>query len=602
MKNKLMALLIVPVMLLSSCDSSIFRTSSIKEINVYNLDSIKDEDDISRAESTSIKARFVSGREYIPYLTLKQYASLYESHFSNDVISQVSKNGTSVGWTIYRGDQLYFISEISFINQEVAIGGNLEATFKDGDNPQDIEALSYGMYSHYESIETDNYNSYTTFSFREIKLDYFTYGGEYYFPLSFFDITYSYESSIYFFYNYHAIYSTYNSDAFDEKTFKRDGVKRTVNSEMEATNVDLVMPSYLREYNANMFFYLMNNCYGFKDYITDFSRSMLNPKPSMAQFCKNKGLYNDLFSVNPSTRSQAYSDALSYLDDNHTAVVSANKTWGEDSFSRFRYAPGCIARSQLRQNLTNGRNSQYDGKGTPGKDIIYSSDGKTAMYMFDEFYFGKKEEVFNEDGTVNIESAVKVDTYFNLIETFKKIKEHGGVENVVLDIATNGGGVLGVMMKILALISESNSSTIYYVDLPTGQGAKSTTKVDIDGDRDCDTEDCFGDDFNFYILTSDCSFSCANAFPCFAQYDGSAKVIGEKSGGGECAVAVHFLPNSQYVYHSSNLHLGYFDSSDYSFLGFESGAEPDIALDKGISCFDIEYLNASIARYQNETN
>ena len=56
------------------------------------------------------------------------------------------------------------------------------------------------------------------------------------------------------------------------------------------------------------------------------------------------------------------------------------------------------------------------------------------------------------------------------------------------------------------------------------------------------------------------------------------KIIGENSGGGECAVAIHYLPNSQYVYHSSNLHLGIFDQTKKEFHGFENGADPDIPL------------------------
>ena len=604
MKNKALVIAVLPVLLLSSCDFFLFRSSAAKEVAVYNLDLLKsDDEDVSHALQTTIKARFVSGRGYVPYLTLKQYASLYKPHLADDASSEVSKNGTSLSWTVYRGGELYFVSQISTINQEVLIGGSLEAAFKDDDNPMDTEALMYGMHSETYGYRLDGASNYATYSFDNIKLDYFSFGGEYYFPLSFLDITYSYDSGVYFYYNYHSIYSSHDSDAFSEVNFNKDGIRHSVDSEMEETRVDLFMPKYLKEYNANMFFYLMNNFYGFKDYITDFSRSMLNPRPSMAQFLKNHNLYSDLFSDNPSTRAQAYSDALSYLDDNHTAIVSANQTWGEESFTRFKYASGCQARSLLRQRLNEGRDNTYQSLNKkPGEDVIYSSDGRTAMYMFDSFYFGTSEEVFNDDGTVNYESAVKVDTYFNLIDTFQKIKEHGGVENVVLDIATNGGGVLGTMMKILSLISKDDGNIISYLDEPTKQVAQAITNIDINGDDLCDRDDCFGDDFDFYILTSDCSFSCANAFPCFAKTNKSAKIIGQKSGGGECAVAVHFLPNSQYVYHSSNLHLGYYDEDERTFTGFESGAEPDIYLEETTNWFDVDYLNASILQYENQTN
>ena len=602
MKNKFIVMLALPLLLMTSCDSVMFKTTSNKELSVYNLDLLnEDEEDVSHALQSNIHVRFVSSRGYVPYLTLRQYASLYNSHFAEDAVSEVSKTGSSLIWTVYVSEQLYFVSEISLSSREVMIGGNLEASFKEDDNPMDIVALDYGMNTTYEGYAIDGYSSYSSYSFKNIKLDYFNFGGEIYFPLSFLDLTYSYDSGIYFFYNYHAIYSSHDADAFDEKSFKDDGTVLTVNTQMEKTKVEYFMPRYLKEFNANMFFYMMNNFYGFSDrLIADPSKS--NSKPSMAQFCKDHNLYSSLLSSSASTRAQAYSDILSLFDDNHTAIVSANKTWGEDSFSRFVYSNGCKARSALNKSLTEKRNNYYRDKGTPGKDVIYSSDGKTAMYMFDSFVFGSREEVFGSDGKVDYAKAVKADTFFNLIATFQEIKARGGVKNIILDISTNGGGVLGVMMKLLSLIASENLSCISYLEGTTKQAVEVYTKVDINDDGAYTNEDVFGDDFNFYILTSDCSFSCGNAFPCFAKTNHSAKIIGQKSGGGECAVAIHFLPNSQYVYHSSNLHLGYYNDENRTFTGFESGAEVDIEIENLDEFYDIELLNTKVGAYQNQTN
>ena len=592
MKNKYLIFLALPLLLMTSCDSVMFKVSTSKEVAVYNLDLLKEEEeDISHALQSNIHARFVSGRGYVPYLTLRQYASLYAPHFADDAVSEVTKSGSSLTWTVYRSERLYFVSEISFSNKEVLMGGNLEAAFKDDDNPMDLAALNYGMRTSYEGYDINGTTNYATYSFKNIKLDYFNFGGEIYVPLSFLDLTYSFDSGIYFYYNYNAIYSSHDADAFDEKTFKNDGASLTVNTEMEKTKVEYFMPSYLKEFNANMFFYMMNNFYGFSDRFTDSSRSSLNAKPSIVNFCKKHNLYTPLFSSNANTRAQAYSDILSFFDDNHTAVVSANKTWGEDSFSRFVYSTGCRARSTLRNSLKDKRDSYYTGKGIPGKDIIYSNDGKTAMYMFDSFVFGKEEEVFNAEGKVNYETATQVDTFFNLIDTFQKIKARGGVENIVLDISTNGGGVLGVMMKLLSLMSKDNSSCISYLEGSTKQVVEAYTVIDSNEDGVYSKDDVFGEDFNFYILTSDCSFSCGNAFPCYAKTNKFATIIGQKSGGGECAVAIHFLPNSQYVYHSSNLHLGYYNDDNRTFTGFEDGAEVDIPIENIDDFYNIELLN-----------
>ena len=135
-------------------------------------------------------------------------------------------------------------------------------------------------------------------------------------------------------------------------------------------------------------------------------------------------------------------------------------------------------------------------------------------------------------------------------------------------------------------------------DGPTTQLVNINSQVDINGDGVYDTEDCFGDDFNFYILTSDCSFSCGNAFPCVAKAEGYAKIIGQKSGGGECAVSIHYLPNSEYVYHSSNTHLGLYDQATNTFTGFENGAIPDIDYPFVPRYYMIDNLNTVIQNSQ----
>ena len=291
---------------------------------------------------------------------------------------------------------------------------------------------------------------------------------------------------------------------------------------------------------------------------------------------------------------QAIADALSYLDDNHTALISGSLAWQEDEFNRWTYGDGVKKRSALNYQLTNARNSIYNRKGlTPGEDIVYSSDGKTAMFMFNSFSFGTSEEVFNSDGSIK-DTAYLTDTFFGLIRLFNTLTAKGGVENVVLDISTNGGGTVGVMMKLLSLISKQGSSNITYYEAASYQLATATTKVDNNADNATTLDDCFGDDFNISIMTSDCSFSAANAFACYASYEGICSVIGQKSGGGECAVAIHYLPNGEYLYHSSNLHLGYYNKADRDFFGFEGGAQVDIAIDNVENMYDIEYLNASL--------
>ena len=582
MNKKIMTLMVVPALLLSSCTSIFGDTSKAKNINVYNLDLLEEKGDLQTAKEGTVKARFFKNKEHVPYVSLKQYASLYEPHFQKGVTSTVKREGfTDIVWSIYVGDEPYFVAQISPLYKEVLFAGSISSALKEDDDPQDVTALLHGLDIEYTGDYIGD-RTYNVCDFGEYGINYYSYNGEYYFPLTFFDLTFSGDSSVYFYYNYNGIYATHDVETYSTTKFTIDNKEYTVDSQMkEANSLAKIMPQYLRELNANMFFYVVDNFYGLKKE-KGFS--------SMKALCREAGLYDFLLSSNPKERAQAYADALSLFDDNHTAIVSANDTWGEEEFGNFKYAKGVQKRSALRSQMTALRKSSYTNMNKQIGDIVISEDGLTAMYVFDSFTFGSSEEVFNEDGSIDYETARKVDSFYDLVYVFNYLKTTS-VKNVILDITTNGGGVLGVLMKILCLISKNDESYFYYYDNGTTQLTSAHCRVDINEDEKYDANDCYGNDFNFFILSTDCSFSCANAFPCCAKAAGTAKIIGEKSGGGECVVGIHYLPNSQYVYHSSNMHLGNYDGKTNVFTGFEGGAEPDIAISDYADFYDIEKLN-----------
>ena len=584
MKNKILPLLAVSIIAITSCSFFNSVASHEKEIVAYNLDEVSNGDNIDNGFAGTVKARFKDNEPLIPYLSLKEYASLYESRFVSGFENQYTKRSTSAIWSIVKEKTVYFSTEINFLTKEVTILGSIEIALE-SDPTKDYQALSYGMSSSYDARYLSGMGV-ATYYFGSQDIKYFTHNNNYYISLGFLDMTYSYNSGVYFYYNYERIVSTTEADSFDEKEYKVDDRKLTVNKEMEEIVNGRDMPLYLRSYNAYLFLYFLDNFYGLKDEkgIEDAT-----------SYCRRIGVYNGLFSNNDEKRVQAIADALSYLDDNHTALVSGLSAWRENEFERWRYGAGCKNRSALKATLIDKRTNAYHSL-TPGEDIIYSSDGKTAMYVFDSFKFGSSSEVFNYDGSIK-DTAYQYDTYCNLTRLFDVLTNKGGVENVVLDISTNGGGVLGVMMKVLSLISKTGETSISYLETDVKELVTATTKNDINNDKETTPEDYFGDDFNIAIMTSDCSFSAANAFACYASYENICPIIGQKSGGGECAVAIHYLPNGEYLYHSSNLHIGYYDKLDETFAGFESGATPVFTIENLDNMYDIEYLNVQLPSY-----
>ena len=564
MKKSFILGAVITSFILSAC--SLFKTysSEAKEVGVYLLDSAtKGDKKIEDCKLGTISPQFLEGEGYVPYFSLEQYASLYKPYFADDVKSEVENDTMSSTWTIYRGEELYFYAVISPLTKTIMMGGSISNVLSSDSNPADYSVINKHTKFDY-SYEHIGDANYATYSFSGYAFKSFTKNNRRYYPLGLLDNAFSDSSTIYHFYNYKNIYATWDVENYS-KTFKTGGSfdsETSVDKEMENVTQGQTIPSYLLDYNLSCFLFVLDNFYGLKSYYN--IRSMKN---YLSQYL----FYDDMRSKDGAKRGYAYSSCLAIFDDHHTGLVSVNNAWGEGETKAIG-GDRVIKRQYQDQELTNLRKETF----LNDKKYTVSSDHKTALFYFDSFDLGTSEEVFNLDGSVKL-TAGEHDSFYNVLEHLQMFKVDGRIKNVIIDISTNGGGVVGVMAKLLALISKDNKGIVSMMEESTGVVSTSVCSVDVNMDGKYTAEEVFGNDFNFYILTSDCSFSCGNAFPCYAQKMG-IKIIGEKSGGGECAVGVHYMPNSEYVYHSSMIHLGYFDQVNKKFTGFESGATPDISL------------------------
>ncbi len=199
-----------------------------------------------------------------------------------------------------------------------------------------------------------------------------------------------------------------------------------------------------------------------------------------------------------------------------------------------RYTAGYTERLQLTQDRTNKQENK-----------AYSIEGNTAVIRFDSFsdspYLSKeytaseyptKEEVMAEIGSQSSTSTFAT-LYYGLNRLYDSYRDT--VKNVVIDLSINGGGEAVALGYALSFMTD-DPVTVSIKNPITG--AKFTQSVNIDNDLDPTTQnDSFAGKFNFYILTSKCSFSCGNAMPCIAKDNGYATIIGETSGGGDCVVS-----------------------------------------------------------------
>ena len=575
MNKKLALLATLPALLLSSCSFFQFFESDEKAVDLYVLDMIATDTNpkLDDAYISRVDLRFKNGEKYVPYISLKQYANIYKKFLNPKVVSEVVTEGFATSWKIELDNSLLFYAVFSPTEKQVLVAGDLTSALKSGEDgiQPAYDVLNYGAKMN-ASFEQVGKNNYATYTFEDCDFGYFRDGGELYMPLGLLDLALSEATTLYVTYNYRSLYASTNPDDFAQLTF-RDGVSyNTVDDQMVRAVNGASMPDYLINYNASCFLFVMQNFYGLRDHFGI---------KSMKKYYQENNLYNDFYSNTASTRALAFSQAINMFDDNHSAIISVNQAWGETA--RAQYAKGILARNALEKRLTTLRTQKYQGALNDIEpqegDILYSRDDKTAMFFFDSFKYGTAEEVFDDNGRVK-DTAYRYDTFCLFRKTLAEIANHHGVENIIIDASLNGGGTLGVMMKLLPFLSKNNSSKVSYYDGAEEVAFTYTNHSDVNGDGEFSENEAYGNQFNFYILTSDCSFSCGNAFPCFAQEMG-VKIIGETSGGGECAVSIHYLPNSQYIYHSSNLHIGSYNSETKTFKGFEDGATPDIPLTEG---------------------
>ena len=118
------------------------------------------------------------------------------------------------------------------------------------------------------------------------------------------------------------------------------------------------------------------------------------------------------------------------------------------------------------------------------------------------------------------------------------------VDYVVLDLSCNGGGVLAGVLNLLNYLTNDDISMY-----SSTFGADSSWTYDVAGDLAIDAE--------FFIITSEYTFSAANLFAALATEAGYAKSIGEPSGGGACSIQIIVLPNGAIVVMSSPMNLSY---------------------------------------------
>ena len=553
MKNKTIVLFgLLLTVSLTSCRMTIIETTS-KSADLYALFG-------NKVEKETISYQVLEGEDLLPFFTLKSYVSIFEKYLKENVKFEVSE--TTKDSTVLVKDNnnaVYYAASITPIRKVVVLNGDFSSALTI-EKDYSKSSLYVGNKSDYKVVSEST--GLRTFSFNGLDFTTFYKNGENYYPLSLLECVFGSYGGVHVFYNYNRFFLYSDYDELTGTTYQINGENKTAFQEMKGYIKDKMptMPLYLRKDRKAAFLFTLENQYGLK-----FTRKI----SSMKKYLEDQSFFSDFLSESNLKRREAYYKTFALLDDGHTSIRDHNDfAWMEGEFNP--YGPNMSRIISVRQALSTQRTL------APG-EVYYSTDEKLAFFTFDSFTFA--QNAYQSDGVTLKEDlsdyhSVNYDSFFYFVRCLNEIKTKNTVDDVIIDISTNGGGVLGMMMKLITLLSENNTSDIYVQTDLTGIVQKMTTKVDTNRDGKYNNLDVFGTDFNFYVLTSEFSFSCGNAFPFYLKKNGIAKVIGVKSGGGECAVSESYLPSGEHFTHSGHLHIGWYDGT--SFEGDEAGAPVDI--------------------------
>ena len=233
---------------------------------------------------------------------------------------------------------------------------------------------------------------------------------------------------------------------------------------------------------------------------------------------------------------RAISDFLYERDDIHTSPLMNG--FYEDQLE-FQYNLNDLE-SRTRNYYETFYDDTMGAHCAAGSDIAFSGDETKALIKVDGF---------DEETLEAFEGAMD------------QIAAKGTVEDVVIDLSCNSGGVIGIMIQMLGYMTDE---PIDFHSRNATDGSTSTTTYTVDIDAR---------DYDFHLLSSPLSYSAANSMLSIAKDNDIAQVIGKDSTGGASSVMTNITPSGSVFFMSSPSIM---TDSDYNSI--EYGIEVDEAL------------------------
>ena len=521
----------------------------------------------SLTNSISLPCTFFTFDEDVPYVTLKDYFINFWDNTFGEFFTIVGgnkvKNGNTNARLVFNTDK----------NQITSTDYDQFVNYTGYSVPFDIFSTDYDSLSDFD----ESNSTYTKGKELVINLDDYNtkiikYSDEIYVPFSYLNTivlsdmgyNFAFNGSDFYYVNYDAIT---NGDTLTDygKAFYSGSLSKTTSRSTSYIN-----------YFYNSFLFTLENFNG--KYEDLELTSTLDAK------LEELGLKEKLMSTDSATADAAVCETLYqvFADGGHTyfehrglTCEYSSSTDKDLSYQILDYDDRYYKEAETYATL-------YQKRGTLTKNLEIS--GSTAIIRFDSFNLNSSGSTPTKD---NVSSDTQ-STFAIFYNSFKEIEKNSNIKNVVFDVSLNGGGYTMALAHALSFITDDPIKANLKNPLT---GATYTVAANYDNDFDGDTsdKDSYQGKYNFYILTSGYSFSCANAFPCIAKENGYAKIIGETSGGGDCAVSSAIAVDGTSWNMSGNEKLIHADGST-----FDEGTSVDYKLSYDYY-YDIDKLNTYLS-------
>jgi len=350
----------------------------------------------------------------------------------------------------------------------------------------------------------------------------------------------------------------FNNDAFYGTEYQQltnsvgaDMVEMQTSSANTAT-----VPRELKLATYNYLAFTLDHYYGIKDVAgVETYYDMLEPFINEMIFSDDIDYYHAIF------------EFVYYLDDPHT----------------YYYSTGYYQPESFDFTLT----FSYYGERNAGR----SSDYTTYNNYYEDKYGGSIPTTYLlPDGKTAI---IHVPTFSDLTmpdqvqAAIEALPE--SVENVIMDVALNGGGWNSVTFQLMAFMTD-----LTFADHSMNPFDGSVSTYYIDSDQDA------YDQYNWFVLTSPVSYSASSSFAAMSKELG-IPVIGLNAGGGASSVQlVQPFGGSIFVMSSNNVNsIRIFneETQEYEFYSIEFGVEVDYEI---VDFLNDEELMAAIEAILNQ--